>query len=131
MDTNNKNYLLKKEGYKLIGAAFEVYNEIGGGLLEEVYQQALEIELGLRNIEFDSKRQLNIYYKSRKLEKVYIPDLIVYNGIIVELKSVKEIFKEHEAQLMNYLRITKLNVGYIINFGNTEKLDWKRYILTK
>lgn len=122
--------MLKEEGYKLVGAALEVYNELGGGLLEEIYQQALEIELQLRKIPTKSKKPLVTFYKSRKLDKVYIPDLIVYESIIVELKSVKEILAENEAQLLNYLRITKLNVGYILNFGNTEKLDWKRYILT-
>ena len=116
--------MLKEEGCKLVGAALEVYNELGGGLLEEIYQQALEIELEIRGIPFDSKSHLEVFYKSRKLNKIYIPDLVAYNSIIVELKAVKEILAEHEAQLLNYMKITKLPVGYILNFGNTEKLDW-------
>ncbi|MDD5598415.1 MAG: GxxExxY protein [Victivallaceae bacterium] len=121
--------MLKQEGYELIGAAFEVYNELGFGLLEEIYQQALEFELETRNIPFDSKRELKVYYKQRKLDKVYIPDLFVYNGIIAELKAVKELNDEHRAQLMNYMRITNTKVGYLINFGKSEQLDWERFII--
>lgn len=122
--------MLKQEGYDLVGAALEVYNEIGCGLLEEIYQQSLEIELKFREIPFDTKRQLNVFYKSQKLDKIYFPDLIVFDSIVVELKAVKEILPEHEAQLINYMKITKMDVGYILNFGNHEKLEWKRFILT-
>ena len=122
--------LFKKEGYALIGAAFEVYNELGFGLLEEIYQQALEIEFKLKNIPFDSKKRLEVYYKFEKLDKIYIPDLYVHNGIIVELKSVSELNKEHEAQLINYMKLTKSKIGYLINYGSKDKLEWERYILT-
>jgi len=121
--------LFKEEGYKLMGAAFEVYNELGCGLLEEIYQQALEIEFKLREVPFESKKQLEVYYKSRKLDKIYIPDLYVFNGIIVELKSVSELIPEHESQLFNYMKITKTKVGYLINFGHKDELEWKRYII--
>ena len=123
--------MLKQEGYDLIGVALEVYNELGGGMLEEIYQQALELELTEQEIPFDPKRELDVFYKNDKLSKIYIPDLIVYDKIIVEIKAVSKLLPEHEAQLMNYLRITKLKVGYLINFGNTKKLEWKRYILTE
>ena len=129
MNSNNTKNLFKEEGYKVMGAAFEVYNELGAGLLEEVYQQALEIEFDMRNIPFESKKQLEVYYKSRKLEKIYIPDLYVYNGIIVELKSVNKIIPEHESQLFNYMKITKTRVGYLLNFGPSDELGWKRYII--
>ena len=122
--------MLKQEGYDLVGAALEVYNELGGGMLEEIYQQSLEIELKFRDIPFDAKRQLNVFYKLQKLDKIYIPDLIVFGSIIVELKAVREILPEHEAQLINYMKITKIGVGYILNFGNHEQLEWKRFILT-
>lgn len=112
-----------------MAAVFEVYNELGGGLLEEIYQQALEIELKLRSIPFEAKKQLEVYYKSRKLEKVYIPDLYVFNGIMVELKSVKKLVPEHEAQLFNYMKLTKTNVGYLLNFGSHDNVEWKRYII--
>ena len=83
-----------------------------------------------RNIPFDSKRILKVFFKDNTIDKVYVPDLVVYDGIIVELKAVKEFLPEHEAQLFNYMRITKFKVGYLINFGNTDELKWKRYIIT-
>ena len=119
-----------EEGYKLMGAAFEVYNEIGYGIAEEVYQECLEIELQLRGIPFETKRHLSLRYKSHQLEKTYIPDLFVFSAIVVELKSVKELCSEHEAQLFNYMRIARQSVGYLINFGHKDTLEWKRYVLS-
>lgn len=129
MSTDNKENLLKEEGYLLMGAAFEVYNVLGSGLLEEIYQQAMEIELKLRSIPFEPKKQLEVFYKTQKLEKIYIPDLFVYSGIIVELKSVNQIIPEFEAQLFNYMKITNIKVGYLLNFGAKDNLEWKRYII--
>jgi GxxExxY protein len=80
--------MFKEEGYKLMGAAFEVYNEIGYGMADEVYQQCLEIELHLRAIPFVPKRELTMRYKARKLETKYKPDLFVFEGIVVE-RTVK------------------------------------------
>jgi GxxExxY protein len=117
------------EGYKLMGGAFEVYNENGGGLLEEIYQESLEIELGLREIPFAAKPPIPVFYKGRELQKRYIPDLVVHGAIIVELKAVANLAPEHESQLLNYLRISRSNVGYLINFAHPEFLQWKRYIL--
>jgi len=117
------------EGYKLMGAAFEVYNEIGSGLLEEIYQESFELELGLRGIPFVSRESIPVFYKGRELQKRYIPDIIVHGAIIVELKAVAILAPEHEAQLLNYLRISQREVGYLINFAHAETLQWKRYIL--
>lgn len=88
------------EGYALMGAAFEVHNVQGGGLLDEIYQQSLEIELQLRGIPFQSKREVDVFYKGRVLAKKYTPDLIVFGGIVVELKAVSATSSEHEAQFM-------------------------------
>ena len=121
--------MYKQEGYDLVGAALEVHHILGGGLSEEIYQQSLEHELYLRNIYFESKKKLTLYYKDKQLEKYYFPDLFVFSGIIVELKAVKEICNEHRSQLLNYMRITKSKVGYILNFGKIEKLEWERLIL--
>lgn len=121
---------LTEEGYQLMGAAFEVYNTLGYGMAEEVYQQCLEIELELRGIPFGTKKQLSLVYKNRKIEKTYIPDLNVFSAIVVELKSVKQLTSEHEAQLFNYLRISQQSVGYIINYGHKETLEWKRFVLS-
>lgn len=121
--------MLKQEGYDLIGAAFEVYNVLGYGMAEEIYQQSLEIELGIRSIPFLSKTELEVEYKNQKLTTVYRPDLLVFHGIVVELKAVKKLTTEHEAQLFNYLRISRKKVGYLINFGSANELQWKRFAL--
>jgi GxxExxY protein len=126
-----KAEIFKDEGYKLMGAAFEVYNEQGFGLSEEIYQESLEHELELRGIPFCSKQELRCFYKGRELKKRYVPDLFVFAGIIVELKAVSQLLPEHEAQLINYLRITKQPVGYLINFGQKNALEWKRFILSE
>jgi len=102
----NKEYL-SDEGYELMGSAFEVHREISGGLSEEIYQESLEWELGLRKIPFLPKSELKVYYKGHLLNKRYIPDLHVYGALIVELKAVKALNSEHEQQLLNYMHITK------------------------
>jgi len=126
----NEAIVFKEEGYKLMGAAFEVYNQLGYGMAEEIYQQSLEIELELRGIPFRSKQELTVFYKGRKLETRYKPDLFVYGGIVVELKAVTEMISNHEAQLFNYMRVARQPVGYLINFGQKGELEWKRFILS-
>src|SRR5262245_14123672 len=101
-----KAEIYKDEGYKLMGAAFEVYNDRGYGLGEEIHQECLEIELRLRGISFRPKQELTCYYKGHELRKCYIPDLLVFGCLVVELKAVSQLLPEHEAQLMNYLRIS-------------------------
>ena len=113
-----------------MGAAFEVYNELGYGMAEEVYQQCLEIELGLRGIPFATKQELTLTYKRRQIDKRYITDLFCWNAIVVELKAVKELLSEHEAQLFNYMRIARQPVGYLMNFGKKGGVEWKRFILS-
>ena len=127
-----KPEIYKDEGYRLMGAAFEVYNQEGGGMAEEIYQECFEIELELRGIAFRSKQELVCYYKGRELKRRYVPDLFVLGCLVVELKAVSKIAPEHEAQLLNYyMRITKQPVGYLINFGQKDSLEWKRFILSE
>lgn len=121
--------MFKEEGHKLMGAAFEIYNHLGYGMAEEIYQQSLEIELELRGIPFLSKQQLSVFYKERMLKTLYEPDLLIYQGIVVELKAVTEILSEHEAQLFNYMRVSRQLVGYLLNFGHKGDLQWKRFVL--
>ena len=121
----------KDESYRLLGAAFEVYNDRSFGLAEDIYQECLEIELALRDIPFRAKQELACFYKGRELKKRYIPDLIVFDTIVVELKAVGQLLPEHEAQLINYLRITKQPLGYLINFGKSGGVDFKRVILSE
>lgn len=126
-----KNEIYKVEGYKLMGAAFEVYNEQGCGVAEEIYQESLEIELGLRGIAFQAKQELKCFYKGRELQKRYVPDLFVFASLVVELKAVSQLLPEHEAQVINYMRITKQPVSYLINFGHKDTLEWKRFIISE
>ena len=121
--------MFEQEGYDLMGAAFEVYNQLGYGMAEEVYQQCLEIELQIRTIPFESRRMLRLTYKGRQIDKTYLPDLFVFDGIVVELKSCKDLAPEHEAQLFNYMRLARQSVGYLLNFGGKGGLQWKRYLL--
>jgi GxxExxY protein len=121
--------MFKEEGYKLMGAAFEVYNQLGYGMAEEIYQQSLESELTLRGVPFQPKEPLTAFYKGRALETRYKPDLFVFGGIVVELKAVGELVADHEAQLFNYMRIARQPVGYLINFGHKGELQWRRFVL--
>ena len=122
--------MFKEEGYRLMGAAFEVYNELGYGLSEEIYQQSLEIEMSLRGIPFQSKPELPVSYKGQSLHTHYTPDFFAFGGIVVELKAVTNLIPDHEAQLFNYMRIVCHPVGYLINFGHRADLEWKRFIVS-
>jgi GxxExxY protein len=120
---------MKQEVYGIVGAAIEVHRELGPGFLEAVYQEALEIELGLQSIPFEPGKRLPIQYKGRQLTKEYIADLVCLNQIIVELKALDRLSGREEAQVLNYLKATGLRVGILINFGSIGRLEWKRYIL--
>jgi len=126
-----KPEICKDEGYRFIAAAFEVYHERGYGLAEELYQECLEIELEFRRLNFRPKAELRCFYKARELKKRYVPDLLVLGCLVVELKAVSELAPEHEAQLLNYMRIARQPVGYLVNFGHKETLEWKRFILSE
>ena len=121
----------REEVYAIVGAAMEVYNTLGSGFLEPVYQEALEIELSYRGIPFGAKRELKITYKDRVLSKAYVADLVLFDKIIVEVKALTSLTSREEAQLLNYLKATGHKVGVLINFGSDRKLDWKRMVFTK
>mgnify|MGYP006287994613 CR=1 FL=1 len=121
--------LLKEESYAVRGAIFEVYNEMGGGFLEAVYQECLENELTSRHIPFIAQPELKLHYKGNELKQTYKPDFICYEQIIVELKAVKETTQEHKAQVINYLKATNLNLALLVNFGNPSKLEVERLVL--
>jgi GxxExxY protein len=123
--------IFKDEVYMIVGAAMEVYNQLGPGFLEAVYQEALEIELGLRDIPFASQPRLDITYKNQVLNSHYIPDLIIYEKIVVEIKAVSELTNRESAQLLNELKASDLPLGLLINFSNPIKLEWKRIVLTQ
>ncbi len=121
--------LFKDEVFAVVGAAIEVHKELGNGFLEAVYQESLEIELALRQIGFVSQERLKLFYKGVELKKEYIPDFICFDKIIVEIKAIERLSNIEIAQLINYLKATKLRVGLLINFGASERLEWKRFIV--
>jgi GxxExxY protein len=116
------------EVYAIVGAAMDVYNSLGPGFLEAVYQEALEIELSTRHIPFAPQHQLHIRYKDRWLTKFYVADLLVFGRVIVELKALDQLRSQEEAQLLNYLKATGFEVGLLLNFGAPGKLQWKRMV---
>lgn len=119
--------LLKDEVFRVIGCAFEVYNDLGCGFLEPIYQEALELELTEQGIPFEAQKRLQIFYKGRPLKKDYVTDLIVIGQMVVELKAEEHFQSRDEAQLINYLKATRLRVGLLVNFGAHPKLEWKRF----
>ena len=112
-------FLFEEITRKIIGSAFEVYKELGYGFLEKVYENALLIELRLKNLKAENQKPIRIFYKSEPVGD-YIADILVENKIIVELKAEKEYNPKHQAQLINYLKATELKVGLLINFGEKE-----------
>lgn len=120
-------HLYKEEVYKIVGAAMEVHSHLGPGFFEAVYQEAFEMELNFRSIPYLREEPLDIYYKGVKLKKKYVPDFICYDSIVVEMKAVSDLLDVHQAQLLNYLKASKMRVGVLINFGETS-LVYKRMI---
>ncbi|RZS96710.1 GxxExxY protein [Cecembia calidifontis] len=118
----------KNESFQIVGAAMEVHKELGHGFLEKVYHEALEIELLNRNIEFVKEQKLPIYYKENKLPIVYSADFVCFDKIILEIKAISELSPEHTAQVINYLKATKMKLGILINFGSNS-LEFKRIVL--
>ncbi len=122
MDANELNKLSEK----IIGCAFRVHNVLGCGFLEKVYENALIHELKKDSLDVDQQKPIQIIYDGIVVGD-YIIDILVESGIILELKATKEIDNIHEAQMLNYLNVTQLKLGLILNFG-TPKLQIKRLI---
>ncbi len=123
--------MYKDEVYAIVGAAMGVYNDLGPGFLENVYQEAMEIEVETRSIPFNAQQQITVKYKNRPLKKYYIADLICYDKIIVEIKAMDNLTLREEGQMLNYLKATRMKVGVLINFGHYPSLEWKRLVFTK
>lgn len=116
------------ETEEILGAAMEVINTLGHGLLEKPYENALCVELGLRDLPFAKQPRFSVQYKSVFIGE-YVPDIIVANRVVVETKTVDRITDHELGQMLNYLRITGLPVGVIINFKRA-RLEWKRVVLS-
>jgi GxxExxY protein len=120
--------LYKQESYNIIGSCMDVYNVLGKGFLEIVYKDALAYEFGKKKIPFEREKEYLINYKDVTLPHSYFADFIVYDKIIIELKSKSSIAEEHVAQTLNYLAVSKLKLAIIINFGESS-LKYKRVLL--
>jgi GxxExxY protein len=127
MDTNKHELVFKNEVFQVVGCAIEVLNTLGHGFTEKPYEEALIVEFGLRSISFKQQPRYNVAYKGTVIGE-YVPDLVVYDQIILELKSIPCIAGRERSQLLNYLKATGFKVGLILNFGNA-KLEWERLVL--
>jgi len=121
--------IYKEEVYAIQGACFEVYRETGCGFLEAVYQEALGMEFESCGVPYQEQIELHLKYKNRPLKQTYKPDFVCFGEIIVEIKAVSELTKEHEAQLMNYLKVTGMHLGLLVNFGHFPKVEIRRFAL--
>jgi GxxExxY protein len=116
------------ETYKIIGICMEVHRNLGAGLLEIIYKEALEIEFKENNIHFEREKEFAIEYKGKILPHRFYADFIVNGDIILEVKAVKEFSNEHVAQILNYMKLADSEIGLIVNF-QTKSLQYKRYSL--
>lgn len=121
-------YYYNSESYKINGAAMNVYNKLGHGFLEAVYQEALEIEFQKQNIPYEKEKELTIFYDGKPLQKKYYADFVCYGNIIVELKAVSTLDDSHRSQVYNYLKATGYKLGLLYNFGNYKKLEIERKV---
>ena len=129
-DPNNPSeMILSAETYAVVGAAMEVYYKLGPGFLEPVYQQVLPIEFALRNIPFESQRRFNIEYKGTTIEKEYVADFVCFGQIIVEIKALNQLSTVDWSQVLNYLKVSRMRVGLLFNFGSVGRLEWKKLVI--
>ena len=120
--------LIEEElSYKIRGAVFQVSRHLGAGFLEKVYERALMIELESAGLNYETQKSINVNYKGRFVGE-YFADILIENKIILEIKAQRSIRPEHEAQLINYLKATKLKLGFLINFTHP-KAEIKRFVL--
>ncbi len=109
---------------KIIKAFYHVYNVLGFGFLEKVYENAMLQELNSMGLHCEKQKPIEVYYKNKKVGE-YFADIIVEDKVIVELKAAEGLIEEHEAQLTNYLKATKIEVGLLLNFGKTPQIKRK------
>ena len=123
----DKTLLYAEESYKITGAIYEVHKELGPGLLEKVYQEALEKELKLQGIPFEREKCFTVKYKGEELDQKYIADFVCYDKIVLELKAVDDLLPVHKAQVINYLALTGCKLGILVNF-NAQKIIPERIV---
>lgn len=119
--------LLKDETHRIIGSAFEVLNEVGHGLHEKVFENALVVAFKQADIAFDQQRRFSVVFRGIEVGE-FVPDLIAFGLVIVDAKVIDRITDHERGQMLNYLRIAKLRVGLILNFKHA-RLEWERVVL--
>lgn len=122
------DYPVKAETHTIIGCAFDVLNELGQGLNEKCYENALVVEFKLHGIAFDQQRRFEVLYKGQHVGE-FTPDLIVSGSIVVDTKTIEQVTDHERGKMLNYLKVTKLPVGLILNFKHP-RLQWERVALT-
>jgi len=127
MENEPNKLLLKEEVFQIVGCAIEVIKELGHGLHEKPYENALVVEFERRHIAIQQQRHFDVLYKGVKVAE-FVPDLIVFAAVVVDAKVIDRITDHERGQMLNYLRTTKLRVGVILNFKNA-KLEWERIVL--
>lgn len=118
----------KEQSYAINGAAMHVYNVLGYGFLEAVYQEALEMEFIKRGIPYEREKELKIYYEGKEMRQTYRADFVCYGNVIVELKAVAHLDDVHRSQIYNYLKATGYKLGLLFNFGHYNGLEWERKV---
>ena len=121
---SDSQFLLKEETHRIIGCSMEVINEIGHGFHEKIYENALVVEFRLQGIPYSQQPDYAVIYKQTQVG-TYIPDLICFDSVVVDTKTIEKIGDHEIGKMLNYLKITGLHVGLLINFKNA-KLEWKR-----
>jgi GxxExxY protein len=124
---SDSKLIFKEETQKIIGFAFEVLNEIGHGLNEKIYENSLTVLFKQNDIAFDQQRRFPVFFRGVEVGG-FVPDLIVFGSVIIDTKVIDQITDHERGQMINYLRITKLRVGLIINFKHA-RLEWERVVL--
>ena len=127
MDSNDGRLLFRDEVFQIVGCAIEVLNTIGHGLIEKPYENALVVEFRLRKVPYQQQPLFDVLYKGHKVGQ-FIPDLIAFDAVVVDTKVIEQISDHERGLMLNYLRITKLRVGVILNFKHA-KLEWERIVL--
>lgn len=116
MSNTPDGFLYSAESFEINRAAFEVHKKLGIGLLEAVYQDAMEVELAYRKIPFEREKKYEVIYRDTKLKNFYVADFVCYDKIIVEFKAVSELLDVHKMQVLNYLRLSGCKLGLLYNF---------------
>ncbi len=119
-----EKYLHQEVTSKIIAAFYKVYNTLGFGFLEKVYENALKYELEKMKFKVDKQKPITVYYNDLTVGE-YFADLIVENKVIIELKAAETLIEEHELQLINYLKATDIEVGLLLNFGKKPEIRRK------